>query len=116
MSVSLPESLSLLPAFSFNLGDLLTLGESLLSRFFITIPSPPVGGVPLLDPLPRGVFVDGVRDGSGVFVPPVVPGVVIDPKEAGGRSQNIIFPHQVLWRSIYSFSSRLRSKADRYRS
>jgi len=112
MSVSLPESL-LLPA---NLGDCLTLGDPLLSRCFIIIPSPPVGGVPLLDALPRGVFVDEVRDGSAVFVPPVVPGAVIDPKEVGGRSQNINFPHQVLWCSIYSFSSRLRSKADRYRS
>ena len=84
------------------------MGDLLLSRCFITIlPPPGVGGVPLLDLVP---FTDETR--VGVKAPePVFGGVGV-----GARSQNNNLPYHFLWRSLYSFTSRFLSNAERYRS
>lgn len=66
------------------------------------------GGVPLLDPRPRDDD-DAVRDGGCGCGGSPAGGV-------GGRSQNINFPYHVFFHSMYPFSSRLLSNADRYRS
>ena len=85
------------------MGDL--LGDLLLSRCFITIPPlPGVGGVPLLDP-----FTDETRVGVKAPEPVFVAGV-------GARSQNNNLPYHFLCRSLYSFTSRFLSNAERYRS
>lgn len=82
------------------------MGDLLLSRCFITIPPlPGVGGVPLLDP-----FTDETRVG----VKPPEPAFV--GAGVGARSQNNNLPYHFLWRSLYSFTSRFLSNADRYRS
>lgn len=78
------------------------MGDPLLSRCFMTmLPPPGVGGVLLLDPV---AFKDETRVG------------VKAPEPVGGRSQNNNLPYHFLWRSLYSFTSRFLSKAERYRS
>jgi hypothetical protein len=81
------------------------MGDLLLSRCFITIPPfPGVGGVPLLDLVS---FTDETREAPE----PVFVGAGV-----GARSQNNNLPYHFLWRSLYSFTSRFLSNADRYRS
>src|SRR5271156_3180637 len=103
----IPESRSLLTPLSLGVSPR-RIGDPLLSRCFIALPEiPGIGGVPLLDPVP---LTDETRVGVKAPEP--------TPAEAGlgGRSQNNNLPYHFLWRSMYSFSSRFLSKAERYRS
>ena len=85
------------------------MGDLLLSRCFLTVAALlGVGGVPLLDPAP---FAD---DETRVGVK--APEPVVAEAGLGARSQNKNLPYHLLWRSLYSFTSRLLSKAERYRS
>lgn len=103
----IPESRSLLNPLSLGVSPR-RMGDPLLSRCFNALPEiPGIGGVPLLDPVP---FTDETRVGVKAPEPtPVQAGL-------GGRSQNNKWPYHFLCRSVYSFSSRFLSNAERYRS